>query len=131
MVAPESFVNSSSSEQLQDHGGEALWNRLPSHIEATTRLDATLLGLISMGRQQVRKTGQIDELSEPIFPSVASLLNPDLESSKQPISNGIGNHGKIKMQIPRVEKLATMYAMCNLVRVGFSSFSICTSKIGF
>lgn len=94
------------------------WLRLPMHVEPTTRVESVLLGLINSGREQIHKAGQMAELSEPAFPSVASLLNPDTSNANQLIANGIGNHGKVTMNVPWVpEKIALMYLMCIYVRV--------------
>lgn len=93
------------------------WERLPIHVGASCQLDTVLLGLLESSRNQVHDHDAISELSNQTFPSIASLLNPETQSARSPISNAIGRHGLITMQVPSLPlKLAIMYNMCVLLR---------------
>ncbi|KIW00573.1 uncharacterized protein PV09_07927 [Verruconis gallopava] len=93
------------------------WRRLPIHTPPDSKIEAVMLGLTKSCGQHVQNSSHIEELSEPTFPSVASLLNPETKNAKKPVSSAIGNHGKMTMKCPRLaERVALMYLMCNYVR---------------
>ncbi|KAH7128180.1 hypothetical protein B0J11DRAFT_578414 [Dendryphion nanum] len=76
-----------------------IWQRLPLHVEPTCRLDEVILEVVRSGRQREQSNGPIPELSEGAFPSIKSLLNPETQNMTNPISNAVGQHGKITMNI--------------------------------
>ena len=94
------------------------WERLPLHIPPMCRLDTVLLEQARSTRQRVQTSGPIPELSQQrAFPSISSLLNPKEESLQTPISNAIGIHGRITMEVPSLpNKIAMMYNMCLYLR---------------
>lgn len=88
------------------------WERRPLHVAPSCRLDTVLLGIIETSRER-----QPPEVTSSSFPSVASLLNPKTGDTQQPISNAVGQHGKLTMLVASVpEKLACLYYMCLLLR---------------
>jgi hypothetical protein len=124
-ISSEGFPTS-SSPNFQMHSGITiaqepcavpLWERIPLHVESTTRLDTVMLHVLQSSQQHHRDPGSIPELSAPVFPSIGSLLNPDYPSAQSPISSAIGQHGRITMDIPNLAtKLAAMYNMCVVLR---------------
>ncbi|KAF2649039.1 hypothetical protein K491DRAFT_722050 [Lophiostoma macrostomum CBS 122681] len=92
------------------------WERLPLHIDATCRLDTVLLEVTRAHRKHGESVSRITELSQPVFPSVRSLLNPDSNNARDPISAAIGEHGRVTMQQPNLVKIALMYMMCIFLR---------------
>ncbi|KAF2272018.1 uncharacterized protein EI97DRAFT_437300 [Westerdykella ornata] len=113
----EACISPISNPSSQDV--ERPWERLPLHIDPTCRLDTVLLEQAKLNRQRLQTCGPIPELSagNQAFPSISSLLNPEPDSSQAPISNAIGTHGRITMEIPSLPaKIAMMYNMCHLLR---------------
>jgi hypothetical protein len=72
----------------------------------------------------VQTSGPIPELTgQHPFPSINSLLNPEdpktasPTQTSSPISNAIGVHGRITMEVPSLPlKIAMMYNMCLYLR---------------
>ncbi|KAH7396958.1 hypothetical protein DE146DRAFT_789583 [Phaeosphaeria sp. MPI-PUGE-AT-0046c] len=90
------------------------WTRLPRHVEATGQLDKVLLDLITSSRQHLQSSGEQLEAS---FPSIKSLLNPAIRDSQYPISNALGQHGKVTMAVSgSPERIACLYNMALLLR---------------
>jgi len=90
------------------------WKRLPLYVEATCQLDTVLLELIASSRQHLQASGELPEVS---FPSIKSLLNPAARNVHNPISNALGQHGKVTMAVPSsTERIACLYYMSLLVR---------------
>lgn len=93
---------------------DPVWERLPLHVEARCQLDSVLLGLIESSRQHLQESGELPETS---FPSIKSLLNPAARDAQNPISNALGQHGKVSMAIPgSPERVACLYYLSLLVR---------------
>lgn len=116
----DAWISSASGLQIPGHEGPQEippWERLPLHVGPTTPLDSVLLGLFQSTRQHVQNSGHIEEFSQPAFPSIRSLLNPDSQNAHSPISNAIGQHGRITMEVPDLAvKIGMMYNMCVLLR---------------
>lgn len=106
--------------RLSGHGepcNAPQWERVPLHVGASCRLDTVLLGLVQASQSQSNDSNAISELSDHTFPSIGSLLNPEIESVQSPISNAIGRHGRITMEVPSLPiKLGMMYNMCVMLR---------------
>lgn len=93
------------------------WERLPLHVDPMCRLDEVLLGQAQATRERVKTSGPIPELSGQAFPAISSLLNPDTGTDSTPVSNAIGVHGRVTMEIPFLPaKIAMMYNMCLFLR---------------
>lgn len=101
-----------------DPSPDPLWERLPLHIEPMCRLDTVLLEQARSTRQRLQTSGPIPELlPQKAFPSISSLLNPEEKNLQSPISNAIGVHGRVTMDIPSLpNKIAMMYNMCLFLR---------------
>lgn len=83
------------------------WECLPLHVEPTCRLDTVILEIMVASRAHLQTSGQFPETS---FPSIASLLNPSTRDSRNPISNALGQHGKVSMEIVgSPERVACLY----------------------
>ncbi|KAF2708631.1 hypothetical protein K504DRAFT_491325 [Pleomassaria siparia CBS 279.74] len=90
------------------------WERVPPNLDPSCRLDTVLLELLLSSRRCSQK---IPEFSGPVFPSIGSLLNPDTGTEYSPISNAIGQHGRVTMEVSSLElKIAIMYNMCVYLR---------------
>jgi len=85
------------------------WERVPPHLDPSCRVDTVFRDIFRSSRQRAAK---IPELSSPVFPSVGSLLNPEMGTEYDPVSSAIGVHGRVTMGMPVIEKIAIMYNMC-------------------
>jgi hypothetical protein len=112
--------NSDSSFEMPEYHSVQdlpIWERLPLHVGATCKVDSVLLELARAHHMHGDTTSHIAELSQPAFPSVGSLLNPDSNGAQSPISAAIGNHGRTTMETPNLPvKIALMYTMCMFLR---------------
>ncbi|OAL50142.1 hypothetical protein IQ07DRAFT_632071 [Pyrenochaeta sp. DS3sAY3a] len=96
------LLNGSASSGIQQ-----LWECLPLHVQPTCRLDTVILEIMVSSRAHLQTSGQFPETS---FPSIASLLNPSARDSQNPISNALGQHGKVSMEIVgSAERVACLY----------------------
>jgi hypothetical protein len=121
------------------------WNLVPLHITASCKLDEVITETVKTWRQKAFETGQEDtELSEPVFPTISSLLNPSpfdgsavgTSSSKQhrsqravPTKSFTEIVTAQTFRTPLVtcpERLAFMYNLSHLLR-----WLICRSKESF
>ncbi|KAF2105278.1 hypothetical protein BDV96DRAFT_377380 [Lophiotrema nucula] len=120
-IAPESDPSFASTDGLQSLAlGKPKaphWERLPSHIAATCRLDTVFLDTVETSRRQMRNRFQLAEATSSHFPSISSLLNPDEANSHHSISNIIGNHGRVTLNVASLPgRMGTMYLMCIYLR---------------
>lgn len=84
-----------------------IWEDLPLHIAPTCQLDKVLLNLVASSREQLQASGRHPEAS---FPSIKSLLNPAARDAENPISNALGQHGKVTMAVAgSPERVACLY----------------------
>jgi len=92
------------------------WMRFPQYTEPAAKIETVLLDIVNSRQQRMSKM-QLEELDRPTFPAISSLLNPEPDSTLDPITNAIGSFGQFTMRAPGVpERVATMYLMCNYVR---------------
>ena len=95
-----------------------IWQRLPLHVEPTCRLDEVILDIVRSNRQREQNNEPIPELAEGVFPSIKSLLNPETQNTNNPISNAVGQHGKITMNIANLPAwVAAMNGLATWLRV--------------
>lgn len=107
----------------------APWLRFPRYTEPAAKIETVLLDIVN-SRQQHMSRMQLEELDRPTVPAISSLLNPALDSTIDPITNAIGSFGQFTMRAPGVpERVATMYLMCNYVRVSLFHATTLSSKI--
>ena len=107
-------VDTSVAEVSGTSPSSPVWGRLPLHVEARCQLDSVLLGLIESSRQHLQDSGELPDTS---FPSIKSLLNPAARDVQNPISNALGQHGKVSMAISGTpERVACLYYLSLLVR---------------
>jgi hypothetical protein len=95
------------------------WQLLPIHVPPTTALDRVLIEVAESGRQWSQQKGRHhEELSRGNFPSLSSLLKPDLgDAAAHPIATAVGKHttwGTTVVAFP--SRVAYHYIVAHMVR---------------
>jgi len=122
---PNAYMSSDQTDQslssgLADTTDQSLaWSELPLNVAATTDLDKVLLNVIALGRQWKSRQGDYhSELSHPSFPSIASLLNRDVEMdrSNNPLAAAIAKYTITTPRLNFPRKVAFHYTVALLLR---------------
>jgi hypothetical protein len=66
-----------------------VWSALPNLLPPNTPLDHVLTDLVNKRRACEEGGGNVQEFEKRQFPSVQSLLNPEQEQEKSPVTSAI------------------------------------------
>lgn len=97
------------------------WSMIPLHSTPTNALDRMFLRVTTQGRSyNQRNQRHYDELSEPSFPSISSLLNPatelDTAELKTPVATALGQHAWSSTVVSFPARVAIHYSIALLLR---------------
>jgi hypothetical protein len=113
-------VSSAHETTLNSLSIATVYGTLPLHVPPITRMDETLYRITPAGRQWAHQQGrQHGELSQPSFPSILSLLNPEIDDEDEithPIAAGLASHS-LTMIVKSFSTKVTFYCMlAHLIR---------------
>lgn len=93
------------------------WQVLPLHLSPETDLDWLILNTIIAGRRMHQSSGA-GELSHARFPSITSLLNPNLgNDDTKPLTSTLAAHVVRKSTVKSLTtRIALMYILSHLLR---------------
>ncbi|CAK7204998.1 hypothetical protein SEUCBS139899_007761 [Sporothrix eucalyptigena] len=93
------------------------WQALPLHLPPQTDIDHFIIETIALGRRLLEQTAA-EELSHAQFPSISSLLNPNLgDDGSKPLTSALASHVVRYSTIqPVTSRIAIMYKLSHLLR---------------
>ncbi|CAK7224008.1 hypothetical protein SBRCBS47491_005402 [Sporothrix bragantina] len=99
-------------------GGLPPWEALPLHLTPQTDIDHFYFEMINAARRLRAETTDADELTQARFPSISSLLNPNLgDNGSKPITSALATHVVLYSTIkPVTSRIAILYKLSLLLR---------------
>ncbi|ERT01321.1 uncharacterized protein SPSK_10780 [Sporothrix schenckii 1099-18] len=93
------------------------WQAVPLHLPPETDLDRFIMETTASGRRLHQQTGAA-ELSHAQFPSISSLLNPNLgDDGARPLTSALATHIVRHSTVKSVTtRIALMYLLAHLLR---------------
>ncbi|OAA57979.1 hypothetical protein SPI_06864 [Niveomyces insectorum RCEF 264] len=118
---PPSHAQGGGSGDNRDDGGVVVavadWHVVPLHLAPTTDLDKLIIETTQSGRRLHQQSGAA-ELSHAQFPSISSLLNPNLgDDGSRPLTSALALHVVQRSQTKSATtRIALMYILSHLLR---------------
>ena len=94
------------------------WQIVPLHLPPGNDLDRFIFNTTNSGRRLQQQSGGAGELSQAEFPSISSLLNPNLgDDGTKPLTFALATHVVRKSNVRSVTtRIALMYTLSHLLR---------------
>ncbi|CAK7232358.1 hypothetical protein SCUCBS95973_008233 [Sporothrix curviconia] len=94
------------------------WQIVPLHLPPGNDLDRFIFDTTNSGRRLQQQLGGAGELSQAEFPSISSLLNPNLgDDGTKPLTFALATHVVRKSNVRSVTtRIALMYTLSHLLR---------------
>ncbi|CAK7235092.1 hypothetical protein SEUCBS140593_009165 [Sporothrix eucalyptigena] len=104
------------------------WQIVPLHLPPVNDLDRFIFDTTNSGRRLQQQTGGAGELTQAEFPSISSLLNPNLgDDGTKPLTFALATHVVRKSNIRSVTtRIALMYTLSHLLR-----WLVCRNKSSY
>ncbi|KAL1889065.1 hypothetical protein Sste5346_009130 [Sporothrix stenoceras] len=104
------------------------WQIVPLHLAPVNDLDRFIFDTTNSGRRLQQQTGGAGELTQAEFPSISSLLNPNLgDDGSKPLTFALATHVVRKSSIRSVTtRIALMYTLSHLLR-----WLVCRNKSSY
>ncbi|CAK7221595.1 hypothetical protein SBRCBS47491_004581 [Sporothrix bragantina] len=94
------------------------WQSVPLHLPPGNDLDRFIFDTTNSGRRLQQQSGGAGELTQAEFPSISSLLNPNLgDDGTKPLTFALATHVVRKSNVRSVTtRIALMYTLSHLLR---------------
>ncbi|KIH89752.1 hypothetical protein SPBR_07390 [Sporothrix brasiliensis 5110] len=104
------------------------WQTVPLHLAPANDLDRFIFDTTNSGRRLQQQSGGAGELTQAEFPSISSLLNPNLgDDGSKPLTFALATHVVAKSNVRSVTtRIALMYTLSHLLR-----WLVCRNKSSY